>query len=403
MKKMCFTVSISILLFTIIPFAKLHAHFPEIVEFKELPESSPAAMAAAADDDADDADDDDSFSQPYFSVEVGAESFFHHDFRSNETLGGLAAIMIDMDARISKHFSFFGAFHFDTSPWYDFLNQPFIERRGADFAYDIDLEVEEFFLTWAVLPGRLELSAGRRFSMVSYANQLHLADFQFNTKPRIFTDYWGNNHGLALDGIGLKWIVGTDNFSTSFLFEAAKNGYSADHTIATGIVDTRLDLSAFELGVRGFTYFDHQTDHHPLIQYVPEETDWFFMDDGFSMNALGGGLYAYLPLTNNRSLLFQSEILNRKMARDNYYGMYGFLIFNYSASIAGSAMYQQLDIPLLTEGHSDRTREHGVTFGVSYFPTAGHRVRLEYSNFNNSAFYKSMLLAKWTFYVSVMD
>jgi hypothetical protein len=393
MKQIYFTVFLSLLVISILPLNRLCANLPGTLEIKQPSE------IFAGENDAEST----YFSQPAFAIEVGAESFFHHDFRSNETLGGLAAIMIDMDARISQRFSFFGAFHFDTSPWYDFMNQPFIERQDAYFAYDIDLHVEEFYLTWAVVPERFELSAGRRFSMISYANQLHLADFQFNTKPRIFTEYWGDNHGMALDGIGLKWTVGHDNFSTSFLFEAAKNGYSADHTIAIGIVDARLELSALELGIRGFTYFDHQTENHPLFHYVPGQTEWFLMDDGFSMNATGGGLNAYLPLNNNRSLLFQSEILNRKMAADNYFGMYGFLIFNYSTSIAGSVMYQQLDIPLLTEGFSDRTREHSVTLGVSYFPAPDHRVRIEYGHFSNSNFYRSMLLAKWTFCVSIMD
>lgn len=339
---------------------------------------------------------------PSFLIEVGAESFLYSGQRSSEVTGGLAAIMIDLDGRLSDRFSFFGAFHFDTSPWHAFLNQPMHERKDASFAYDIDLEVEEFFLTWLVVPGRLALSMGRRFSRVSHVNQLHLADFQFNTKPRVYTEYWGNNHGLALDGIGLTWLHETDRFAGSLTLEAAKNGHLSEQTTATAILDAQYDLGPMVLGIRGFSYFDYETEDHPLFHHFQDD-DLLLNDTRIGMNAAGGSLFMSMPLINNRSLLFQSKVLNRKMAGHNFLGMYGFLILSFSESIAGSIMFQQLELPAFHDSIQGHYHERGITLGLSYFPVPEHRIRLEFSKFENSSFYTDMLLLKWTFYVSIMD
>jgi hypothetical protein len=99
----------------------------------------------------------------------------------------------------------------------------------------------------------------------------------------------------------------------------------------------------------------------------------------------------------------QTEVVSRRMAGDDYFGMFGFVLFNFSEVIAGSAMYQQLALPVIKEGIPERIIEHAMTLGLSYYPFPGHRIRFEYSDFTNSSFYKRMLIAKWTFCVSVMD
>ncbi len=346
-----------------------------------------------------DHDGDAGSNNPSIVIELGAETFMHHDFSANAMIGGLAAIMIDIDGHLNDSFSFFGAFHFDTSPWHDFLNEPFDHRQDAGFAYDVELEVEEFFVDWDILPEHLELRAGRRFSRFSYANQLHLADFQFNMKPRIFTSYWGNNHGLAIDGLSLSLSGEAGPAKAVFFAEAAKNGLASAHTMITTVLDTRFDLGGLDLGVRGFAYFDHQTENHPLLFGIDETRfDLINLHSGLGLNAWGMGVSSLWDLHNGKALLLQSEWVNRKLGDDFLLGMYAFLQFDFSEKLSASAMYQQLEMPVLSNDRLITEKEQAYTLGVSWFPLPEHRLRLEYNHFNNSAFYNKMILLKYTFF-----
>lgn len=339
------------------------------------------------------------FVWPELTFEIGAETFYHIDTQSGNMMGGLAAIMIDISGKVNDRFSFFGAFHFDSSPWYELLNTPLFERQEAAIAYDIDLEVEEFFLDWKPLPGRIELRAGRRFSRLSYANQLHLADFEFNMKPRIYTSYWGNNHGLALDGLSLELAGGGERVNVSILAEAAKNNRASDHAIVTTVVDARYAKDFFDIGLRGFAYFDHQTERHPfLIHLYDDDLGWVGLNSGMGLNAWGGGFKGLWGFDENRFVHLQAEWVYRKIGNDFLTGMYAFLQVDVSEKITAGVMYQNLEMPVFTEHGLHSETEKAYTAGLSYFPQTGHRLRIEYSNFSNSTFYNDMIVVKWTFF-----
>ena len=345
-------------------------------------------------------------SNPAFIVELGGESFYSLDLPAGKGMGGLAAIMIDVDVRISQRFWVFGAFHFDSSVWYDYMNRPAFLREEEGFAYDVELEVEEFFATWSPVPDRISFSAGRMFSVVSYANQLHLADFQFNMKPRIFTDYFGSNHGLAVDGMAARFCREGRVARTSLFVEAAKNGFEGEDLVLTTTLDAAFDMGSLRFGLRGFQYFDHQGGDHPLFIYLPQaDTFQPSYREGLRMNALGGGINLWWDLPWTESLFIQAEGVSRKLGGESLHGAYAFAILAHSPKLESSFMFQQLDIPVWSgdEGMADfgTHRERAYTAGLSYYPAEIHRLRVEYSRHTNSPFYDRMILAKWTFFIDL--
>jgi len=344
---------------------------------------------------------DDGGINPFLEVELGGETYYKYSHESGDGIGGLAAIMVDLDGQLSDRLTFFGALHFDSSVWHDYLNQPArIRKENPD--YDIELEVEEFFITWKPEFASMEFTAGRMFSVVSYANQLHLADFQFNMKPRIFTEYWGDNHGLAMDGASLKWFRDAGRTRTALLFEAAKTGYDSEHTVFTSTVDFAFDMGNFDMGVRGFGYFDHQENDHPLIKYMPANGLWNeTLNEGMGLNAWGGGVNALWDTPGERTVFFQTEWVNRKISDDNLFGGYAFLILDHNDKFSSSIMYQQLELPDFENPVKGFKKEKVYTIGFSYFPIYNHRLRLEYNHFSNSDFYDNMVLAKWTFFIDL--
>ncbi len=339
---------------------------------------------------------------PAFEIEIGGESFFMFEQADKRGLGGLSAIMVDLDGKLSDRIHLFAAFHFDSSVWHDFLNLPMDIRRNDASAYDVELEVEEFFLTYTSPLSKLEISVGRMFSVISYANQLHLADFQFNMKPRIFSEYWGSNHGLALDGGSVKWSVGQGPFRASLVAEAAKNSYETEAMVMTSVLDLVWKNEKVMAGLRGFGYFDHEHAGHPLLAWLPDFPEIELSDHGKpGLNAFGAGMNAAWALTPGNYVFLQAEWMNRTLSGMNFNGGYAFILWPFGEKFEGSLMYQQLERPVISETQLSFIEEKAYTFGLSYFPLINHRLRLEYAIFNDSHFYENMFTAKWTFYVTL--
>ncbi len=384
----------------------LFIHHPVTVlaDEKEGPGRAGEGIADDAEESSLPTDGSGEADNPFLIIELGGETYYKYSPEPGDGIGGLAAIMVDLDGQLSERLTFFGAFHFDSAVWHDFLNKPAFVRK-ADPDYDIELEVEEFFITWKPEATNLEFTAGRMFSVVSYANQLHLADFQFNMKPRIFTEYWGDNHGLALDGGSVKWFHDTGRSRTALLVEAAKNGYQSSHTVLTTTLDFAFNVGDFDMGIRGFGYFDHQENDHPFLKYVPSShvsvADAVELNNGLGMNAWGGGANLLWYTPGDRSVFFQTEWVNRKLANESFFGGYAFLILNHTNKISSSIMYQQLELPDFGSQMVDDTNERVYTVGLSYIPIYNHRLRLEYNHFSESSFYDNMLLAKWTFFLEL--
>ncbi len=337
---------------------------------------------------------------PALELKIGGEGFYSMDPTTGNGFGGIAAIMVDIDASIHEHLVFFGAFHFDSALWDDFLNMPHLQREGLLPAYRIDLTVEEFFLTWTPMGEILEIMAGRRFSGISYANRLHLADFRFNMKPRIFTSYWGDNHGLALDGISLKLSPALGGFSSSFMIEAAKSAYGGDRAVISSVIDVGFTAGGLDVGLKGFGYFDHQTFCHPFLNYCNEENfSQLNLNEGFSLNAFGGGANLMWKTAGKRSVFFQAEWAGRRIMSSFLYGGYALVELVHSEKISSSLMVQQLEMPEFAAEELKGVIERSYTFGVSYFPQERHRLRLEYHHSDNSIYYRNMLLCKYTFFL----
>ncbi len=337
---------------------------------------------------------------PIFQFEVGGESFLKYGREAGSPMGGLSAIMVDMEGRMNSRFSFFGAFHFDSSVWHDFLNLPKEERRQGNGNPEVGLEVEEFFVT---LHGKhFELTAGRMFSVLGYANQLHLADFQFITKPRMFTEYWGDNHGYSFDGVGLKWMTQWGGSRVSLFLEAAKNGIADENLMMNVVADFGQNVGELALGFRAFSHMNHQSDQDPLWHRAPLDYQTLYVPSAptLTSNAFGASMNAFYQLGGQRSVFLQSEWMQRKMGDHGFSGGYAFLIFEHNARLSSSVMAQQLQIPCFTEDGMNTVDEKALTFGLSYFPLNNHRFRLEYSRHSNSDFYDNMFVAKWTFYLA---
>ena len=335
---------------------------------------------------------------PSFFVEMGGESFYKYGLDSKKGILGLSAIMIDAGGNISPRLSFFSAFHFDSSPWQDLINHPMGERESEP---QLELAVEEFFMNWLAIPEILTVSAGRRFSRISYANQLHLSDFQFNMKPRVFTEYFGENHGLALDGIRLKYHPQIGAVQASLQGEAAKGGYASEQLVLTAILDLGWQRGSFDFGWRAFGYFDHQENNHPLMKYLPADKDLSFLQQGLDLNAWGAGLnIVWAPMEAPRAF-FQAEWFNRSFSDQNLKGGYAMAEWVHSPMISSIYMVQQLQIPDFSPTQMNTLTEKALTLGISVKPIESHRINFEYSQFSNSSFYNKMLLAKWSFMVNL--
>ncbi|TCO09772.1 hypothetical protein [Natronoflexus pectinivorans] len=333
---------------------------------------------------------------PQVDLEIGGELFAKQTTESGNYMMGVAAVMIDIDLVFNEKVSLFGAFHFDSSPWHDLLNETRQTRMTESSPYDIELEVEEFYLTWNATRF-LTVTAGRWFSRISPVNQLHLADFQFNMKPRIFTSYWGSNHGMAIDGIGTKLHYSTDNSELALKTEFAKNGIEKENTLFTNTLSYKHTNERTTINPRIFGYWEHQTTNHPFLALQDEEN--FKMRElrtGLKKNGWGGSLTISHNIRSNQSLLFTTEWMNRKYGSSNYPGAYAFLVYSPSENWSASIMYQQLKLPLATDGVGT-INEKSIISGISWFPYTNHRLRLEYQHYGEKIYHENMLLMKYTF------
>jgi hypothetical protein len=335
--------------------------------------------------------------------DLTGETFFAFDYRTRKGLGGLAHIMFDIDIHLTDIISVTGAFHFDTSPWQNFLNKPAAYRQeNKVLAYDIKIEAEEFFIKLSQPIKNFDVYVGRMFSYISYANQLHVNDFQYNIKPRIFTDYWGNNHGFSLDGLRARLFTGRNNIVASLFIEAAKAGEYSENKVITAIADATFDLGTLQIGLRGFSYFDHQTSNHPMLRYLPlNQVERFNLRDEFGLNSHGIGFRAKWHGKLSEPVLFQTEWMNRRVSKDFYSGGYAFLIIPLKEKLMGSIMFQQLENAVLYDDDSYSNKEKAATLGLWYLPITDHRLRLEHSRYFNSLFYRSLTTIKWTFAVNL--
>ncbi|ASB49775.1 hypothetical protein CDL62_11825 [Alkalitalea saponilacus] len=341
-----------------------------------------------------------SITKPDIDLEIGGEIFAKQTTESGNYMLGLAAIMVDVDVIFNDKISLFGAFHFDSSPWHDLLNETRQTRMGTPSPYDIELEVEEFYLTWNTT-GFLTITAGRWFSRISPVNQLHLADFQFNMKPRIFTSYWGNNHGMAIDGIGTKLYYNNSNSEMALKTELAKNGIEKENTLLTNTLSYTYHNETTTINPRIFGYWEHQSNLHPFFALEEEENfNNQELQTGHKINGWGGNLTIEQTMRNDQSLLFTAEWMNRKFGNRSYPGGYAFLVYSPTDKWNASIMYQQLKLPLLEPGIGSMS-EKSITTGVSWFPYQNHRLRLEYQHYGEKIYHENMLLLKYTFIFDV--
>ncbi len=363
-----------------------------------------AAHAAVFDDDPGaSANPADTLNMSYLQIDLGGESFVAHDPAYGKSTAGLTAIMLDVDARINRRFSLFAAFHFDSEVWHGLINLPRAMRTDEARGPGLDLEVEEFFVSWSPLFPHLELTAGRMFSVSGYANQLHLADFHFNMKPRIFSAYWGDNHGLSLDGLSLKLSGRRGRAHAAFFVEAARNDQAREHSMLLTVADLRFGLEGFDLGFRGFAYADFHSFDHPLYQYAPEASLPLPGLGGgdFGLHALGGGMNAMWPMGAGKNLFFQAEWMQRNAPGESFGGGYAFVVLDHSERFSSSLMLQQLEVAAFSRGQWQKQSEKALTLGLSYYPVPYQRFRLEYARFSQSLYYDRLLLLKWTFFIDL--
>lgn len=339
--------------------------------------------------------------KPKLKSEAGAELFFLQNTASSENLIGLAAIMIDLDMVISRQTTAFAAFHFDASPFYSLLNRSF--QTELEPEYEIDLHVEELYALWEPT-AYFALKAGRRYSGISAVNESHLADFQFNMKPRIFTAYIGDNHGLAMDGLSMKWILPLGPGRLSWLTEAAKNSLTGKDWVITGILDWSSNeiKNGYTFGVRAFTYFDQQKKTDKLLYntFHPEEYAMLYLQRDMNLNARGLSVSLAKETAGSRGIYFHAEWMQRRISRFFYSGGFAFVHLTLSEKWHAGLMYQHLELPFIEDGNLDRQTEYAIIPGLSYQPGNQHRIRLEYNHFENSPFYEPFLLMKYTFMIS---
>lgn len=338
----------------------------------------------------------DSIFRPSIGLEVGGELFYKYGLQSKDHLGGLAAIMVDVDFHISRSLTGFGAFHFDSSPWYDFMNRSF--QTGDSDHPDIELHVEEFFAEWAPVEF-FRLKAGRRYSRFSQVNQLHLADFQFATKPRILTAYMGDNHGLALDGVSMQWLINSGGSTFWWLTELEKTGLAGEDLSFTTVLNWTLDLGSSDLSIRTYGFFDHQQreDNRLYNSFAPDEYALLPLDSDIGLNAWGGSVRYEASRSSRRPLMLHAELMNRRISDRYFTGGFAFVHYGFAQRWIANMMYQQLDLPFIADDALDFVTERSVTIGIAFMATPDQRIRLEYSYYDGSPFYNDMLLLKYTF------
>lgn len=338
----------------------------------------------------------DSSFRPSVGLDVGGELFYKYGLHSNRHFGGLAAIMIDVDYNISRNITGFGAFHFDSSPFYDFMNRSF-QTEDSEHP-DIELHVEEFFVEWTPVTF-FRLKAGRRYSRFSQVNQLHLADFQFSTKPRILTAYMGDNHGLALDGVSMQWLLHSGSSTFWWLTELEKTGFSGEDLSFTTVLNWRLAIGSSNLMVRTYGFFDHQQrpDNRLFNSFAPDEYALLPLDSVIGLNAWGGSVRFEALQSSGRPLILHAELMNRRVSDRYFTGGFAFVHYGFAERWIANMMYQQLDVPFIADSDLDFVTERSLTLGLSFIATPDQRIRLEYSYFHDSPFFDDMLLLKYTF------
>jgi len=336
-----------------------------------------------------------------FEIEIGGEFFAKQAFEKKPFLTGLAAIMIDLDFQVSNRLSGFAAFHFDSGIWHSFINRSFIVDEEKDHT-DIELHVEEFFVAWNPI-NFLELKAGRRYSRISRANYMHLADFEFNAKPRVFTTFFGDNHGLAIDGLSGEVKMESEKTSFSFLTEIGRNGDQSNNLIVTSTMEAGFESKNWNASIKGFSIFDHQQNDNPWFSksISPERQNLLNLTEGLKMNALGASISLFTSVTKTLDINISTETFSRKLGNAKLFGGFGFARATFGKRFSLALMYQAVEIPTIENNSIASIREQSTTLGVSWFPTDRQRLNLEFSNFSNSPFYNNMVLLKYTFNIGI--
>ncbi len=340
----------------------------------------------------------DSISRPQLFVEIGGETFYSFQAGNNNLYGGLAAIMIDMELLVNRQFTLFSAFHFDSDKWHALLNPSLGTDPGDIDPGGIGLEVEEFFLKWAPGNSGFNLSAGKMLARIGFANQVHLSDFEFAIKPRVFSEYWGDNHGVYTEGLRASYLVQTGVLDLGFRLEASKTDLSETAMEVIPSMDLGLSIGNTNLGLKAFAKFDHQTEAHSFWNRLTADAHQaFIMEDGGGFNSFGGGLSIFHEYDAEKNLHFQTEWISRRFASQQYLGGYAFLKYTPSSSFRYGIMFQDLQLPALSQSGVVMENETSLVGNISYFPNDSQRIMVEYSHFPNSLFYGSMIMLKWTF------
>lgn len=338
-------------------------------------------------------------SLPLLDLELSGETFFKQGFSSGRNFMGLAAIMVDLSGSLNPQLSFSGAIGFDSSLWQDFLNTPATYRYQPQSQAEMTPAVEAFSITWTPEGGPFSVTAGRMISGIGFADHQYSADSYFNFNPRIFTEYWGDNAGLSLDGIRGQWKQQYNELTTTLMVEAAKNGYDSEQVILTTIFDIGLKAGPIEISSRWFGYFDHQEHEHPSLRWHTLGNPDSFVCEGMGFNAWGAAVNSSWEKNGLQKAIIQLQFMNRKLGNTFMTGSYAFLVWNHTPRLSSSLMLQHLERPVFPEASLEVTQEQGILLGMAYVPLPGHRLCLEYNYFENSSFYGNMLVAKWNFFI----
>ncbi len=333
---------------------------------------------------------------PGIEMDFGLELFAKKEFEKCPFRVGLAAFMIDLGVKASDKFWGFAALHFDSKNWHSFLNRSF-EAKESDGDFGIELHLEELFVAWNPLK-RLEIKAGRRYSRISRANSLHLSEFEFNTKPRVLTKFFGDNHGLAIDGICGQMDFEFGGATINILSEIGRNNREASGLIISNSIEAVFENKNSTLGLKGFTIFDKQQNENPWFSNnIPKEYhNQLNLTEGVNLNSFGLIINYSTKISKGLSLQISAEGLTRKLGNKNFYGGFGFTHFKFNNKFAGGIMLQDVNFPHFEYGSLNSIREKATTLGLSWYPDTNKRLNLEWSTFSNSPFYNNMVLMKYT-------
>ncbi len=333
-------------------------------------------------------------------LDLGGEFFAQQSLQNNESLIGLAAIMVDVDLYLNEKLTGFAAFHFDSSPWHSFLNRSYNYNETDE--YDISLHVEEFHMQWQATK-IISLKVGRRYAGISAVNAMHLADFDFSTKPRIFTMYYGDNHGLAIDGLSLKLEQSFGNSNISLENEWGKNSIHRNTGQLSSTLRYQYENDKNIIDARIYGYFDYQNAPENKLLNLFDAADYYSLQpsNAFEMNAKGASLSYNYILSDQKNLLLHAELMTREIGKKSYMGGFAYLQAQFSEKWNASIMYQELKVPFFENSLLNAYTERITTLGISYEPNENQRIRLEYSNTNNNPFYDNMLLLKYRVYVNI--